>query len=162
MTKTTLSTPTSPPTRPASQQDQPNSGQDDDNQSVSSQRIRKRDKFLNMFRSTSSNPKATNSHCTSFKSTVNDDSTVSTEGFTHRLSTVGIPQTVNIDHVVSSTTVRSTPSDVQLSSSLTRPHLDVFAQNVRAPAVRITLPKFWARIETTPQLALCIGLLSKA
>ncbi|KAG0288833.1 hypothetical protein BGZ96_007432, partial [Linnemannia gamsii] len=155
MTKATHSTPPGPPPQPASQQGQPNSGQDADDQSVSSQRMRKRDKFVNVFRS---KPKATSPQSTSSKSTVKDESTTSA----HRLSTVVGPGSVDIDHVVSSTAVKNTPSYVRSPSPLTRPRLDVFPQNVRAPTVHITLPKFGTRIESTPQLALCIGLLSKA
>ncbi|KAG0284182.1 hypothetical protein BGZ96_011461, partial [Linnemannia gamsii] len=161
MTKTTPSTPPGLPPRPTSQQGQTNSGQDGDNQSVSSQRIRKRDRLFNMFHSSSSKPKATNSQRTSSKSTVSDDPIVSTEESAHQLPTVGSPQIVDIDNVVSTTAVKCTPSDAHPPSTPIRPRLDVFSQNVRAPAVRITLPKFGARIDTTPQLALCIGLLSK-
>ncbi|KAG0271070.1 hypothetical protein BGZ96_005984, partial [Linnemannia gamsii] len=160
MNKTTLSTPPGPPHQLASQQGQPNSGQDDDNQSISSQRIRKRDMFANMLHSSSSKPQATNSHSTSSKPTINDDSTVSTVESAHRLSTFNNPESVDIDHVVSTTAVKCTPSDAHLPSPLTKPRMNVFAQNVRAPTVRITLPKFGVRIESTPQLALCLGLLS--
>ncbi|KAG0284372.1 hypothetical protein BGZ96_011264 [Linnemannia gamsii] len=162
MTKTTLSTPPSPPPQLASQQGEPNSGQDVNNQSVSVQPIRKRDRFSNMFQSSSSKLKATNFQSTSSKSTANGDSTVSADESAHRLSTVGGLDSVDIDHVVHSTAVKSIPSDTHAPSQLTRPRLDMFPQNVSAPAVCITLPKFGARIESTPQLALCIGLLSKA
>ncbi|KAG0274245.1 hypothetical protein BGZ96_004422, partial [Linnemannia gamsii] len=158
MTKASHSTPPGPPPHPASQQGQLNSGQDDDNQSISSQRIRKRVRFVNMFRSSSSKPKATNSQKTSSKRTIKNDSTASA----HRLSTVGGPRSVDDDGVVSSTAVKSPPSDARSTSLLAKPRLDVFPLNLRAPTVRVTLPKFGSRIETTPQLALCIGLLSKA
>ncbi|KAG0288952.1 hypothetical protein BGZ96_007353, partial [Linnemannia gamsii] len=162
MTKTTLSTPPGPPLQPASQQSQTNSGQDDDSQSDSSQRIRKRYRFTKMSRSSSSKPKATNPQSTSSKATVKDDLTASAEESAHRPSTDGSLESVEIEHVVSSTAVMGTSSDARLPPPLIRPHLDVFPQNVRAPTVSITLPDFGARIETTPQLALCIGLLSKA
>ncbi|KAG0271789.1 hypothetical protein BGZ96_005627, partial [Linnemannia gamsii] len=153
MTKITLTNPPDPPPQPASQPGQPNG-----NQSISSQRIRKWDSFTKMFRSSSSKPKATNSQSTSSESTVKDDSTA--RG--HRISNAGSPESVDIDHVVSSTAVKSAPSDARPTSLLTKPRLDVFQQNVRAPTVYTTPPKFGTRIETTPQLALCIGLLSKA
>ncbi|KAG0273325.1 hypothetical protein BGZ96_004900, partial [Linnemannia gamsii] len=103
MTKATNSTPPDPSPQPASQQGQPNSSQDADNQSVSSQRMRKRDKFVNMFRS---KPKATNPQSNDSKSSVQDESPAST----HCLSTVGGPGSVDIDHVVSITAVKNTPS----------------------------------------------------
>ncbi|KAG0283681.1 hypothetical protein BGZ96_011943, partial [Linnemannia gamsii] len=142
MIKATHSNPPGPPPQPASQQSQPNSSQDDDNQSFSSQQIRKRDWALNVFRSLRSKPKSTNPQSTGSKSTVKNESTASA----HRLSTIGGPGSIDIDHVVSNTAVKNTPSDVRSPSPLTRPRLDVFPQNVRAPAVHITLPKFGARI----------------
>jgi WD40 repeat protein len=69
---------------------------------------------------------------------------------------------VDIEHVVSTTDVKSTSSDVHSPYSPTIPRLDMFPHNIKAPSALITLPKFGARIETTPQLALCIGLLSMA
>ncbi|KAG0274724.1 hypothetical protein BGZ96_004115, partial [Linnemannia gamsii] len=158
MTKSTLLTPPGSPPQPTSQQDPSNCGQDNENQSVSPQRIRKRDRFIKMFRSSSSKPKATSSQSASSKSTAKDDSTACAL----HLSPVGSPESVEIEHVVSSTAVESTPFETRPLSPLTRPRLDVFPQNVRAPTVCITLPTFGARIETTPQLALCIDLLSKA
>ncbi|KAG0289599.1 WD_REPEATS_REGION domain-containing protein, partial [Linnemannia gamsii] len=64
MTKTTRSTSPGSPPQPATQQCQPNSGQDDDNQSTSPRRIHKRVKFNNMSQSSSSKPKTTNSQST--------------------------------------------------------------------------------------------------
>ncbi|KAG0282449.1 hypothetical protein BGZ96_000467, partial [Linnemannia gamsii] len=159
MIKTTqLAPPPGLPPQSASQQGRPNRAQDDDNQSVPPQRIRKKNRFLNMLCwSPSSKSKAANPQSAKSKSAVKGDSTASG----HRLLTGGSPKSVDIDHVVSITAVKTTPSDARPPSLLTRPRLDVFPQNVRVPTVRITLPKFGARIETTPQLALCIGLLSK-
>ncbi|KAG0305496.1 hypothetical protein BGZ97_001093, partial [Linnemannia gamsii] len=160
MTKATLSSPSGPP-HPTSRQGQPNTGQNGDNQPVSSQQIRKGSKFFDFFRSSKPKPKATNSQSVSSKTIVKHVSTASAKVSTHRLSTVSSPKGVDIDHVVSTTAVKSAPSDAHPPSPPTRPRLDVFPQNVGASSVRITLPKFGARIETTPQLALCIGLLSK-
>ncbi|KAG0302775.1 hypothetical protein BGZ97_002183, partial [Linnemannia gamsii] len=158
MTKRKLSSPSGPCPQPVSHQGHPNAGRDgdDDDQSVSSQSIRKGDRSVNMFRPSSQKPKATNSTSTSPRSTITGTS-ASTKVATHHLSGVGTPGSVDIGHVVSTTAEKTTPS-----APLATPRLDVFPRNVRAPSVCITLPKFGARIETTPQLALCIGLLSKA
>ncbi|KAG0310063.1 hypothetical protein BGZ97_012818, partial [Linnemannia gamsii] len=162
MTKTIISLPSGPPPRPAAHQGQLNAGQNDDNQSVSSKKFLKKNKFFNFFRPSNSKPKTTNSQSASSKPIVKNDSTASTTESAHRPSTVSSPKSVDIDHVVSSTTVKSTLSNVCSPSPPTIPRLDVFPQNIKAPTVRITLPKFGSRIETTPQLALCISLLSKA
>ncbi|KAG0282669.1 hypothetical protein BGZ97_008887, partial [Linnemannia gamsii] len=160
MTKAMLSSTSGPP-HPTSHQGQPNAGQGGDNQSVSSERIHKGNKFISMFRSFRQKTKATSSQSTRSKSTVKDDSTASAKQSAHLFSTAGNPESIGIDHVVSTIAVKSAPSDVHLPSPPTRPLLNVFPQNVTAPSMHITLPKLGARIETTPQLALCISLLSK-
>ena len=192
MSKNSHSTPSSPPSQPASPSHPKtgHAGHDDDNNSVSSQRIRKRDKLYNFFRSSSSERKVKNTDSTSPKSSIKGATTASTKVSVQRLFTINIPESVDNKQAVSTTAVMSPPSDVRhsigstsgiddidlaeftivvtvpalniLPSTLsTKPRLDVFLQNVSAPAVRIPLPAFGASIDTTPQLALCIGLLSK-
>ncbi|KAG0279517.1 hypothetical protein BGZ97_009565, partial [Linnemannia gamsii] len=161
MNKAPLSSPSGPP-HSTSHQGQPNARQHDDNQLVFPQRIRKIDRFMNMFRSSSQKRKAKNSQITNSKSTVKDDLTARAKESTHRPSTVISPGSVGINLVVPTTDVKSTPSDVHSPFPPARSRLDVFTQNVRAPTMRITLPKSGARIETSAQLALCMGLLSKA
>ncbi|KAG0074749.1 hypothetical protein BGZ90_010485, partial [Linnemannia elongata] len=160
MSKNSRSTPSGPPSQSASPSD-PNTGHGDDNKSVSSQSIRKRDKLFNLFRSSSEDHKAMNTNSTSPKSSVKRVSTVSVEMSNHHLSTDSTPESVDIDYAVATAAVKSTLSIVHPSTLQTKPRLDVFSQNVNAPAVRIPLPALGARIDTTPQLALCIGLLAK-
>ncbi|KAF9289494.1 hypothetical protein BGZ88_007718, partial [Linnemannia elongata] len=160
MSKNSRSAPSGPPSQPASPSDL-NTGHDDDNKSVSSQSIRKRDKLFNLFRSSSEDHKAMNTNSTSPKPSVKRVSAVSVEVSNHRLSTDSTPESVDIDYAVANAAVKSTCSIVHPSTLQTKPRLDVFSQNVNAPAVRIPLPALGARIDTTPQLALCIGLLSK-
>ncbi|KAF9121139.1 hypothetical protein BGX30_002763, partial [Mortierella sp. GBA39] len=143
----------------------------DDNKRVSSQRVRKRDKLFGLFRSSTPKPKDKQSQ--SSKTSLNRLSTTSTEASLHRLSTVStqysgvneyeveISSSVDIEHTVSITEVKSPASCAQPSAQPAIPRLDIFPQNINPPVVLITLPKFGSRINTTPQLALCIGLLPK-
>ncbi|KAK3839398.1 MAG: hypothetical protein JOS17DRAFT_770489 [Linnemannia elongata] len=160
MSKNSRSTPSSPPSQSASPT-YPHTGHDGDHNSVSSQRTRKRDKIFAFFRSSSQERKANNTRTTSPKSSFKGALAASTEVSAQRLSTVSTSEIVDMDHAAPTTAVESTPLDIHPSTLLTKSHLDVFSQNVNAPAVRIPLPKFGARIDTTPQLALCIGLLSQ-
>ncbi|KAK3815578.1 MAG: WD40-repeat-containing domain protein [Linnemannia elongata] len=115
--------------------------------SASSQHVRKLDKVLNFFRSSSARSKVKQTQ--SSKATLHHPSTVSTE------------HSVDIDHAVSTAKVKSPASNAQPSALSAVPRLDVFPQNINPPVILITLPNFGARIDTTPQLALCIGLLPK-
>ncbi|KAF9537685.1 hypothetical protein EC957_007805, partial [Mortierella hygrophila] len=160
MSRNSHSTPSGPPSQPVSPS-YPNTGHDGDNSSIPSQPIRKRDKFFAYFKSSSHERKAKNTSTISPKSSIKGASTASTEASAHRLSIVSTPESFDIEQAVA-TAVKSTPSIVHPSTLLTKPRLDVFSQNVNAPAMRIPLPEFGARIDTTPQLALCIGLLDKA
>ncbi|KAF9536703.1 hypothetical protein EC957_009931, partial [Mortierella hygrophila] len=144
MSKNSHSAPSGPPSQPTSP-NHPSTGHYDDNNSVSPQRIRKQDKIFAFFRSSRQEHKAKNTGTTSPNST---------ELPAYRLSTVSTPESINIDYAVTITAVKSTPSVVHPSTLLTKPRLDVFSQNVNVPAVRIPLPEFGARIDTTPQLAL--------
>ncbi|KAF9272215.1 hypothetical protein BGZ88_005072, partial [Linnemannia elongata] len=159
MSKNLRSTPSSSPPQPASLS-HPNAGHDEDNNYVS-QRIHKRVKFFARFKSPNQERNAKNIGTASPKSSIKGTSAASTELSAHHLFTVSTPESVDIDYAVSTTTIKSTCSIVHPSTLLTKPRLDVFSQNVNAPAVRIPLPALGARIDTTPQLALCIGLLAK-
>ncbi|KAF9090389.1 hypothetical protein BGX23_005996 [Mortierella sp. AD031] len=65
------------------------------------------------------------------------------------------------EHAVSVTAMKS-PDLTPLSSTLPiKPRLDVYLKNVASPVVNVSLPKFGARIDNTPQLALCARLLPK-
>ncbi|KAF9109094.1 hypothetical protein BGX30_008528, partial [Mortierella sp. GBA39] len=141
----------------------------DDNKSVSSQHVRKRDKLFGLFRLSTPKPKYKQSQ--SPKTSLNRFSTASTEASLHRLSTVStqysslieyevdFSSSVDIEHTVSITEVKSPASCAQPLDLPAIPRLDVFPENINAPVVLITLPDFGSRIDTTPQLALCLGLL---
>ncbi|KAK5822900.1 hypothetical protein F5H01DRAFT_318859 [Linnemannia elongata] len=118
-----------------------------ENNSVSSQHVRKRDKIFNLFRSSSAKPKVKQPQ--------------STKATRHHLSTVSAEDRVAMDHAVSTTEIKSPISNVQSSALPAKSHLEIFSQNVNSPVVLITLPEFGSRIDTTPQLALCISLLPK-
>ncbi|KAG0042973.1 hypothetical protein BGZ89_006684, partial [Linnemannia elongata] len=119
-----------------------------ENNSVSSQNVRKRDKIFNLFRSSSTNPKV-----------MQPQSTMPTR---HHLSTVSAEDRVAMDHAVSTTEIKSLISNVQSSALSAKSHSEIFSQNVNPPVVLINLPEFGSRIDNTPQLALCIGLLPKS
>ncbi|KAK5827666.1 hypothetical protein F5H01DRAFT_317011 [Linnemannia elongata] len=106
MSKDSRSTPSGPPPHSASPSD-PNTGHNDDNKSVSSQSIRKRDKLFNLFRSSSQKHKAKNIDSTSPKSSVKKASAVSAAVSAHRLSTVSTPECVDIDYAVATPAVKS-------------------------------------------------------
>ncbi|KAF9273189.1 hypothetical protein BGZ88_003987, partial [Linnemannia elongata] len=105
MSKDSRSTPSGPPPQSASPND-PNNGHRDNNKSVSSQRIRKRDKLFNLFRSSSQEHKAKNIDSTSPKSSVKGASAVSAAVSAHRLSTVSTPESVDIDYAVATAAVK--------------------------------------------------------
>ncbi|KAG0254197.1 hypothetical protein BGZ95_006112, partial [Linnemannia exigua] len=133
-----------------------------DNKSVSSQRIRKRDKFLNLFRSSSPETKVKGKpQSSSPKVAAHRLSTTSTNAPVHRLSNVSTHYSIETEHEVTSTAIQnsvSKPNPLTLSSNL---RMDIFTHNVDKPAVLASLPGFRTRIGTTPQLALCLGLLLK-
>ncbi|KAF8948175.1 hypothetical protein BGZ47_006138 [Haplosporangium gracile] len=144
---------------------------DADNEVVSSQPVRKQSKFFGFFRSSNSSPKVKVLPSSKPKESVNRLSTSSTPATPHRISTASTQYTadieneasgtVKIEHAFSGTAVKSPSSDVQPSTLPAEPRLDVFLQNFNKPAIVIPLPEFGARIDATPQLALCIGLLLK-
>ncbi|KAF9278919.1 hypothetical protein BGZ88_000279, partial [Linnemannia elongata] len=118
-----------------------------DNKSLSTQHVRKRDKIFTFFRSSSSKAKVKQSQ--------------STKATLHRLSTVSTQYSGDIEHEVLTTEVKSPASIFQPSALTADSRITVFSENVRPPVILIALPEFGARIDSTPQLALCIGLLPK-
>ncbi|KAF9144377.1 hypothetical protein BG015_000131, partial [Linnemannia schmuckeri] len=131
---------------------------DGEDKSVPSSRNRKRDLIPNLVRSLISEPKV-KLQKGSPKADTRRFSTDSTSNSDSRLSSVDTEETVEIEHVASSTVIKSRESNVRPSALSTKPRMDVFLQNAKAPDIRISLPKLYARIDSTPQLALCIGLL---
>ncbi|KAG0265391.1 hypothetical protein BGZ95_003328, partial [Linnemannia exigua] len=164
---------------------------DGDDDSITSPRKRRRDKLVNLFRTSSPELKS-RPQSPSPTTNANRLSNTSVNGSAHRLSSVRtkdshtdhVPQdiaqvnpksttatsaqdTVEIEEVVSRTAI-SNPfkTFVKNLAPKTKPpilppklRIDVFQQNVSRPAVRVPMPTIHARISTTPQLALCIGLL---
>ncbi|KAF9079453.1 hypothetical protein BGX23_003987, partial [Mortierella sp. AD031] len=123
MTKKTSNTP-SPPQSARSV-----AGPDDDDKSVSSQRERKRDKyFLNFLRPSSSGKKASHTRIASTQSSV------------------------EIEHAVSTTDIKSPDMRPEASTLPTKPRLDIFSTNVAKPTLCTELPKKQDRIEKTLQL----------
>ncbi|KAG0284256.1 hypothetical protein BGZ96_011355, partial [Linnemannia gamsii] len=150
MTKTAHSTPPGQPPQLASQQGQLSSGQDGDNQSVSSQRIRKRVRYNNMLRSSSSKPKATNSQSKSSKSTANDDSTTSA----HCSSTVGSVQQEQANGTGVPYSLKNRRSIPEYSPILARVH--------KMPSLGCVLHKLQTiRLKQTHQ-AICIPPMAKS
>ncbi|KAF9901245.1 hypothetical protein EC991_006373 [Linnemannia zychae] len=140
--------------------------------SASSNHIRKRDKFLGLFRSSGADRKS-KSQSGSAKD-VEQVWTASTDSTQlHRLSTVSTnvsitgtvtestASSVKIEHVVANMAVKDPAISVEPSPMQAKPRLDVFKQNINPPSVQVSLPEIRTRIDTTPQLALCMGLLNK-
>ncbi|KAF9275015.1 hypothetical protein BGZ88_002626, partial [Linnemannia elongata] len=155
-------------------------GDDTENKPISSQHVRKRDKIYNFFRSPSSERKVEKAQSSCLTVGVNRLSTSSTEATLHHLSTVStrdsgeiehevfgsldiefkVSRRSDMEHVVSTTEAMSPVSNVQASALSAKLTVTVFSENINPPVVPITLPEFGSRIKTTPQLALCIGLLA--
>ncbi|KAF9279381.1 hypothetical protein BGZ88_012785, partial [Linnemannia elongata] len=147
-----------------------NADGDDDSTSVSSLHVRKRAKLLRQLRS--STPKPKYKQLQNLKTSVNGLSTASSKATLHRFSAANtqnsgdmeheVSGTDNTNHAVSTAEVKSPASNVQQSDLPASSHVAVFSHNVNPPVVLITLPESVSRINTTPQLALCIGLLPKS
>ncbi|KAF9275713.1 hypothetical protein BGZ68_010576, partial [Mortierella alpina] len=120
-----------------------------DNQSVSSQHLRKRDKFLNMFRS--DKPKV---HT--------NVSVARPESKGHRTNSVSIKAGDAHISAVSSIAVSCSDASTPPMIEEAKVRLDIFSTNTARPAVRIAVPKLGARIDNTPQLALCSSLIPKS
>ncbi|KAK3842106.1 MAG: hypothetical protein J3R72DRAFT_475012, partial [Linnemannia gamsii] len=144
---------------------------DANNEPFSSQPVRKQSKFLGFFRSFNLGLKDKSLPSSKPKESVDRLSTSGTPATPHRISTASTQYTadikyeasgtVNIEHKFSGRVVKTPSSDVQPSTLSAEPRVDVFLQNFNKPAIVIPLPEFGARIDATPQLALCIGLLLK-
>ncbi|KAK5822914.1 hypothetical protein F5H01DRAFT_411123 [Linnemannia elongata] len=78
-----------------------------------------------------------------------------------RLSTDSAEHSVDINHAVFTTEVKSLTSNAQPSALPTTPRLNIFPENMSPPVGLITLPEIGSRIDTSPQLALCLDLLLK-
>ncbi|KAG0065591.1 hypothetical protein BGZ90_001726, partial [Linnemannia elongata] len=116
------------------------------NKSASSQHLRKRDKIFHLFRSSSSESKV--------------EQSLSTTATLHHLSRISAEDSVAIDHAVSTTEIKSHVANVQPPDSPIAPRLNIFSDNMSPPVSIVSLPEIGSRIDTTPQLALCLGLLS--
>ncbi|KAF9907925.1 hypothetical protein EC991_010364, partial [Linnemannia zychae] len=142
--------------------------------SAPSHHIRKRDKLLNLFRSSNLEPKVESQSGT--PNNVKRSLTADTDATRlHLPSTVSTDTTITgtvteceqsrssaeIEHVVINTAVKDPALSVKSSTLQTKRRLDVFNQNVNPPSVQISLPEIRTRINSTPQLALCIDLLHK-
>ncbi|KAG0364573.1 hypothetical protein BGX24_004548, partial [Mortierella sp. AD032] len=135
---------------------------DGDDKSVSSQRIRKRDRFMNLFRSSSPEPKVkVRPQNSSPKVAAYRLSTTSVKASVHRLSAVNTHDILETEQVVASTAAQGPVSKPEPSTLSTEPCRDIFTQNVDKPTVAVSLPGFGTRISTTPQLVLCIGMLPR-
>ncbi|KAF8944453.1 hypothetical protein BGZ47_004198 [Haplosporangium gracile] len=126
-------------------------GDNINNRSPSFQRVRKRDILFNFFWPSSPKPKAA----------VSRVSTTSTKANFYHISTVSTQDSVDIERAVSSTEVRMRSLNALPSAPPTKLRSDVFPQNVNKPAFFIAQPIFGNRINSTPQLVLCIGLLPR-
>ncbi|KAF9282798.1 hypothetical protein BGZ88_010840, partial [Linnemannia elongata] len=134
-----------------------------DSKSASSHHVRNGDKIFNFFRSTSSKPVV--KQCQSTNATLHHLSTVSTQNSSnieHKDSGTAntehtVSSIVDIGHV-STTEVKSPVANVQ-SSLPAVPRLNIFLKNMGPPFSLVSPPEIGSRIETTPQLSLCLGLL---
>ncbi|KAF9911306.1 WD_REPEATS_REGION domain-containing protein [Linnemannia zychae] len=139
--------------------------------SAYAQYILKRDKFLKLFRSSGPNPMV-KSHSNNPKDIVRDSTAHTDSTRLHHLPTASVnariidtvsesaQSSLEIEHVVTNTAVKGPATNTESSTIRTKPRLYVFNQNVNPPSVRVSLPKIRARIDSTPQLALCIGFIN--
>ncbi|KAG0276254.1 hypothetical protein BGZ96_003395, partial [Linnemannia gamsii] len=133
-----------------------------DDKSISSLRIRKRVKFMNLFRSSSPEPKVKVKPLSPrHKVAAYHLSNSSANASVHRLSTFSTHDHSETEHAVTSTVVRNSFSKPETSTLSIEPCRDIFTQNIAKPSVLVSLPELGTRISNTPQLVLCIGLLPK-
>ncbi|KAF9899508.1 hypothetical protein EC991_008789, partial [Linnemannia zychae] len=134
--------------------------------------IHKRDKFLNLFRSSSPEPKAKSDSANSKDikrtttagpntPTLHRLSIVSTDASIIDTSAASIQKSIEVENAITSTAVKRPDSSILPSTLQAKSHLDVLLKNVSPPAISVSLPEIRKRIDSTPQLALCIGLLPK-
>ncbi|CAO3574670.1 unnamed protein product [Mortierella alpina] len=117
-----------------------------DNQSLSSEKHRKRDKFLNLFRS---------KHGDKAKVDDNHSETTVHHG---RVDSADIASEVSSLEVSSSETA---PQLSELTSNMSAARLSVFSENMSRITIGTKLPSLDVRIDRTAQLALCRALLPK-
>ncbi|KAF9899007.1 hypothetical protein EC991_009787, partial [Linnemannia zychae] len=117
--------------------------------SAPSHHIRKRDKFLNLFRSSNLDPKVESQSGTpnNVKRSLTGDSNTTR---LHRLSTVSTNASVigtvteseqinvEFERVVSNTAIKEPTVNIKSSTLQAKPRLDVFNQNVNPPSVQIS------------------------
>ncbi|KAF9140160.1 hypothetical protein BGX30_006967, partial [Mortierella sp. GBA39] len=99
---------------------------------------------------------------TSILSSNHDESKVNIQGTAFGIKDVDALNSIEVEHAVLGTIIKSPDANVQQLVLPAKPCLEAFTQNVSKPIVRVSLPDVGARIDTTPQLALCISLLPKA
>ncbi|KAG0374448.1 hypothetical protein BGX24_010398, partial [Mortierella sp. AD032] len=122
----------------------------------------KRDKFLGLFPSSSSEPKVkVKPQNSNPKVAAQRLPTTSTNTSVRGISTVSTHDNIETEHSVVRTAIQDPVSKREPSALSTEPCKDTFMQNVDKPTIAVSLPGFGTRISTTPQLALCIGLLPK-
>ncbi|KAF9946537.1 hypothetical protein BGZ72_000238, partial [Mortierella alpina] len=119
---------------------------DGDNRSISSQGPRKRDKFLSFFRSPKPEGK---------------DTTGASGPNIHDTPTL-VTKAEAVHNAGSSIKVTSAAARIESTADMTMTCSNIFPRNLTRPSSGIELPKPGARIDTTPQLALCGGLLNSA
>ncbi|KAF9280053.1 hypothetical protein BGZ68_007529, partial [Mortierella alpina] len=117
---------------------------DGDEKSSSSQGGRKRDKFMNLFRSAKSEGKATTG--TSEKK-IHDTVPAASKG-------------KDVGYAGFSTNVTIAETKAESTTDWTSTCSNIFPSNVARPSTETDLPKRGARVDTTPQLVLCSSILN--
>ncbi|KAF9944327.1 hypothetical protein BGZ72_002491, partial [Mortierella alpina] len=120
-----------------------------DDKSITSVHMRKRDKFRNLFRSEKpevhANPLA-----------------AQPEAEIHHTDFVSIKAGDDNSSTHSSKAVSGSEASSRPTSKNAKVRLEFFSANVPRPAIKAALPKFGARIDSTPQLVLCSSLIPKS
>ncbi|KAG0207344.1 WD repeat-containing protein 26, partial [Mortierella sp. GBA30] len=133
---------------PSVSDEQDERGLNSHNKSTSSPRIRKRDKFFKIFRPAEPGvqlkpqplrPETKNNHIKSASTGARGDD----------------------NNGASSVKISNTGTEALSTAEKAKALSDVFSKNVVRPVANIAVPKFRTRIDNTPQLALCGGLLLK-
>ncbi|KAG0051683.1 hypothetical protein BGZ89_003453, partial [Linnemannia elongata] len=136
-------------------------GNDADDKSVSSQHVRKRHKISSLFQSSRSEGKVRAPRRYLVTSQLSAPSTVETLSMKFLvLPTPSMQSSAALTLNTQSTPLMSIGlHPIQPSALPVNSHVAVFSQNVNLTGILGTLPEFGSRIDTTPQLALCIGLI---
>ncbi|KAF9984752.1 hypothetical protein BGZ75_003682, partial [Mortierella antarctica] len=119
-----------------------------DDKSTSSKYMKKRDKFLNIFRS--DKPKV---HAKVLAA--------QPEKTIHNTGSVSIKAGFGQISAGCSIAISNLEAATQPTVEQAKVRLDIFSANAARPAVKTAVPKFGARIDNTPQLVLCSSLLPK-